>query len=52
MGKFIGVFACLVIVALDIIAGILGIRAEAAQNQVNKSTFIKKLYICLHNTFF
>ncbi|KAK4437323.1 hypothetical protein Salat_0066200 [Sesamum alatum] len=33
MGKFIGVFACLVIVALDIVAGILGIRAEAAQNE-------------------
>ncbi|KAG8386977.1 hypothetical protein BUALT_Bualt03G0204700 [Buddleja alternifolia] len=33
MGKLIGVFVCLVIVALDVIAGILGIKAEAAQNQ-------------------
>ncbi|PIN04832.1 hypothetical protein CDL12_22636 [Handroanthus impetiginosus] len=33
MGKIIGVFACIVIVALDVIAGILGIKAEAAQNQ-------------------
>lgn len=34
MGKVIGIFACLVIVTLDVIAGILGIKAEAAQNQV------------------
>ncbi|GFP89512.1 hypothetical protein PHJA_001094800 [Phtheirospermum japonicum] len=33
MGKIIGIFACLIIVALDIMAGILGIKAEAAQNQ-------------------
>ncbi|GFP93778.1 hypothetical protein PHJA_001522200 [Phtheirospermum japonicum] len=32
-GKFIGIFACFLIVALDVIAGILGIKAEAAQNQ-------------------
>ncbi|KAI3765544.1 hypothetical protein L2E82_15581 [Cichorium intybus] len=31
--KVIGALVCLVIIALDITAGILGIRAEAAQNQ-------------------
>ncbi|KAJ9562734.1 hypothetical protein OSB04_007894 [Centaurea solstitialis] len=31
--KGVGAFLCLVIIALDITAGILGIRAEAAQNQ-------------------
>lgn len=34
MARIVGIFACLVIVVMDIIAGILGIRAEAAQNQV------------------
>ena len=34
MGKIVGVLVCLVILALDITAGILGIKAEAAQNQV------------------
>ncbi|KAL3820994.1 hypothetical protein ACJIZ3_006899 [Penstemon smallii] len=33
MAKLLGIFACLVIVGLDVVAGILGIRAEAAQNQ-------------------
>ncbi|XP_055823716.1 protein VASCULATURE COMPLEXITY AND CONNECTIVITY-like [Solanum dulcamara] len=33
MAKLFGIFACLLIVALDSIAGILGIKAEAAQNQ-------------------
>ncbi|KAK6141147.1 hypothetical protein DH2020_025105 [Rehmannia glutinosa] len=33
MGKYIGIFACFLIVALDVTAGILGIKAEAAQNQ-------------------
>ncbi|KAL0405574.1 UNVERIFIED_CONTAM: hypothetical protein Slati_3871300 [Sesamum latifolium] len=33
MNKFIGIFACLLIVALDVTAGILGIKGEAAQNQ-------------------
>ncbi|KAI3465651.1 hypothetical protein Pfo_022314 [Paulownia fortunei] len=33
MRKFIGIFACFLIVALDVTAGILGIKAEAAQNQ-------------------
>ncbi|GER31597.1 hypothetical protein STAS_07608 [Striga asiatica] len=33
MGKLIGIFACFLIVTLDVIAGILGIKAEAAQNQ-------------------
>ncbi|KAL8506719.1 hypothetical protein ACS0TY_017569 [Phlomoides rotata] len=33
MGKMIGIFACFLIVALDVTAGILGIKAEAAQNQ-------------------
>ncbi|EYU43098.1 hypothetical protein ABFS82_08G113800 [Erythranthe guttata] len=33
MGKAIGILACFLIVALDVTAGILGIKAEAAQNQ-------------------
>ncbi|XP_022870463.1 uncharacterized protein LOC111389743 [Olea europaea var. sylvestris] len=33
MMKIVGIFACLLIVALDVTAGILGIKAEAAQNQ-------------------
>ncbi|KAL3509632.1 hypothetical protein ACH5RR_029033 [Cinchona calisaya] len=33
MAKIFGIFACFLIVALDVIAGILGIKAEAAQNQ-------------------
>lgn len=33
MAKIFGIFACFLIVALDVTAGILGIKAEAAQNQ-------------------
>lgn len=33
MAKAFGIFACFLIVALDVVAGILGIKAEAAQNQ-------------------
>ncbi|XP_073059909.1 LOW QUALITY PROTEIN: protein VASCULATURE COMPLEXITY AND CONNECTIVITY-like [Primulina eburnea] len=33
MSKLVGIFACFLIVALDVTAGILGIKAEAAQNQ-------------------
>ncbi|KAL3363939.1 hypothetical protein AABB24_012929 [Solanum stoloniferum] len=33
MAKLFGIFVCLLIVALDSIAGILGIKAEVAQNQ-------------------
>ncbi|KAL1812868.1 hypothetical protein DCAR_0625126 [Daucus carota subsp. sativus] len=33
MAKIVGVFVCLAIITLDITAGILGIQAEAAQNQ-------------------
>lgn len=33
--KIVAIFACLLIVALDVTAGILGIKAEAAQNQVD-----------------
>ncbi|KAL8088101.1 protein VASCULATURE COMPLEXITY AND CONNECTIVITY-like [Apium graveolens] len=33
MAKIVGIFVCLFIIALDITAGILGIQAEAAQNQ-------------------
>ncbi|XP_009763856.1 protein VASCULATURE COMPLEXITY AND CONNECTIVITY-like [Nicotiana tabacum] len=33
MAKVFGIFACLVIVALDAVAGLLGIKAEGAQNQ-------------------
>ncbi|XP_071742510.1 protein VASCULATURE COMPLEXITY AND CONNECTIVITY-like [Rutidosis leptorrhynchoides] len=33
VNKGVGAFVCLTIIALDITAGILGIRAEAAQNQ-------------------
>lgn len=35
MVKFGGVVICLLIVAIDVAAGILGIQAEIAQNQVN-----------------
>ncbi|CAL5336573.1 unnamed protein product [Camellia sinensis] len=34
MARIVGILACFLIVAMDIIAGILGIKAEAAQNQV------------------
>ncbi|KAL1821709.1 hypothetical protein DCAR_0418140 [Daucus carota subsp. sativus] len=34
MGKLVGIFGCLLIIGLDTIAGVLGIKAEAAQNQV------------------
>ncbi|KAI5660717.1 hypothetical protein M9H77_20040 [Catharanthus roseus] len=33
MAKLFGIFACLLIVVMDVVAGILGIKAEAAQNQ-------------------
>ncbi|KAL2524614.1 Protein of unknown function (DUF1218) [Abeliophyllum distichum] len=33
MSKVIGIFACLLIVALDVAAGIIGIKADMAQNQ-------------------
>ncbi|CAN4103436.1 unnamed protein product [Withania somnifera] len=33
MAKLFGIFVCFLIVALDATAGILGIKAEAAQNQ-------------------
>ncbi|XP_076932562.1 protein VASCULATURE COMPLEXITY AND CONNECTIVITY-like [Bidens hawaiensis] len=33
VNKVIGILVCLVIVVLDIVAGFLGIKAEAAQNQ-------------------
>ncbi|KAJ0053894.1 uncharacterized protein LOC116112929 [Pistacia vera] len=35
MVKVGGVFVCLLIVAMDVAAGILGIQAEVAQNKVN-----------------
>ncbi|KAL7000226.1 hypothetical protein U1Q18_001374 [Sarracenia purpurea var. burkii] len=34
MAGMVGIFACVLIVGMDITAGILGIKAEAAQNQV------------------
>lgn len=34
MGKLGGIFVCLLIVAMDVAAGILGIEAEIAQNKV------------------
>lgn len=34
MAKVIGVLVCLLIVVLDIVAGILGIEAEIAQDKV------------------
>lgn len=34
MARIVGIIACFLIVVMDIIAGILGIKAEAAQNQV------------------
>lgn len=41
MAKIVGVFVCLAIITLDITAGILGIQAEAAQNQVLFFFFFK-----------
>ncbi|KAL3369007.1 hypothetical protein AABB24_009684 [Solanum stoloniferum] len=38
MGKLVKIFAGLLIVALDIVAGILGYKAEAAQNQAKHVT--------------
>ncbi|CAA3016286.1 transmembrane, (DUF1218) [Olea europaea subsp. europaea] len=35
MAKYIGFLVCLLITIMDIIAGILGIQAEIAQNKVN-----------------
>ena len=34
VNRGVGAFVCFLIIALDITAGILGIKAEAAQNQV------------------
>ncbi|KAI8008935.1 hypothetical protein LOK49_LG07G02406 [Camellia lanceoleosa] len=33
MARMVGIFVCLLIVAMDIAAGVLGIKAEAAQNR-------------------
>lgn len=43
MGKLVGIFGCLLIIGLDTIAGVLGIKAEAAQNQVKTCFFIAHL---------
>lgn len=51
MGKLIKVFAGLLIVALDIVAGILGYKAEAAQNQVHQQTPLIK-FICIHFVYY
>jgi len=34
MGKVAGIFLCLLILVMDVAAGILGFEAEAAQNKV------------------
>ena len=34
MAKLVGALICLLIVAMDVMAGILGIEAEIAQNKV------------------
>ncbi|KAJ0749916.1 hypothetical protein HanPSC8_Chr05g0202961 [Helianthus annuus] len=33
VNKGVGLFVCVIVIVLDIIAGILGVKAEAAQNQ-------------------
>lgn len=43
MGKVVGIIGCLLIVGLDTIAGVLGIRAEAAQNQVITCFLVNQL---------
>lgn len=43
MGKVVGIIGCLLIMGLDTIAGVLGIRAEAAQNQVITCVLINQL---------
>ncbi|KAG9454250.1 hypothetical protein H6P81_007154 [Aristolochia fimbriata] len=40
MAKIGGAFVCLLIVVMDIVAGILGIQAESAQNKVNHLKFL------------
>lgn len=42
MGKLGGALVCLLIVAMDIIAGILGIEAEIAQNKVCCTVNVKE----------
>jgi hypothetical protein len=42
MAKNIGFLVCLLIMALDVVAGILGIEAEMAQNKVNQFGFESK----------
>lgn len=37
MGKTGGAFVCLLIVVMDVVAGILGIEAEIAQNKVSST---------------
>jgi hypothetical protein len=36
MAKNHGILVCLLIIALDVVAGILGIEADMAQNKVNQ----------------
>lgn len=39
MAKNIGILVCLLLVILDVAAGILGIQAEVEQNKVNDNSF-------------
>lgn len=54
MGKIVGIIGCFLVMGLDTIAGVLGIRAEAAQNQVNTCFLVnqlarKKYVMCTQN---
>lgn len=40
MAKNIGILVCLLLVILDVAAGILGIQAEVEQNKVNFLSFM------------
>lgn len=40
MAKNIGILVCLLLVILDVAAGILGIQAEVEQNKVNVNSFV------------
>lgn len=51
MAKNIGFLICLLIMALDVSAGVLGIEAEIAQNKVCMLNVMWGLYMVLASSF-
>ena len=51
MAKIVGAFICVLIVAMDVMAGILGIEAEIEQNKVCH-LFPKQKTLYLYFSFF